>query len=401
MIKKNGRHFCGIILLTAVVLGFSACGLFDDIDEPGYDPEPARNAAEYEDNIEVPTLSSDEAAGYGDFEYNPVFDFKGTGNFTDIDQSIWQNSSYDPKNFIGKWYEDGFTNGYYLEMYGDGTWQLFMDTILKGYYTVWENGTINFTEGRYGVTLGQADIRGAGAYYGDESEPLTMYLSIYTPSLVNLRTPDTSVVFLRTGDSVNNDNLDAFYREKYPFMDYTGTWYLTGEAEAKNFFEITGSGNWGQEQDGRGMLEVGLLEDAGDNKFTSTGGNWGEEYVFEYPGDGYMYINGEQYERREGVDLRYQYIVDRWFYYDEENDCYTDRGYEFFDDLTFRSLPGNSKQESGTYFYLDDNLLLYDDEGYQLHRFYQNIFSARRKAMIDDNNTDLYGEGPRISDTDW
>ena len=380
-----------IALLIPVVLTFSACGLFSD--DYGSAPSPAQVHA---DVVEEPTLSVEEAAGYGEFPLHPVFDFKGTGNFKDIDPNVWKSHpSYDPKNFVGKWYEDGFTNGYYLEMYGDGTWQLFTDTVLKGYYTVWENGLIIFEEGAYGITLGQADVRGAGADYGDPSEPLTMYLSFYAESLTSFRAADGKVTLMRVWDSVYKDDIEDYYREVYPFTDQSGTWYLVGEEEAQNFFEIIASGNWGQEQDGQGMLEVGLLEDEVDGKYTCTGANWGEEYVFEFADDGYLYVNGEQYEKREGVDLRYRYIVDKWYYYDEENKSYSG-AYEFFDDLTFKSLPDNPKKESGIYFYMDSNLLLYDYEGHRLHKFYQDIFFARRKTMIDENDKDLYGEGPVI-----
>ncbi len=378
-------------LLIPVVLTFSACGLFSD---SGSAPAPVRV---HEDIIEEPTLSVEESAGYGQLPVHPIFDFKGTGNFKDIDSEVWKaHPSYDPKNFVGKWYEDGFTNGYYLEMYGDGTWQLFTDTVLKGYYTVWENGVINFEEGAYGITLGQADVRGAGADYGDPSEPLTMYLSFYLDSLTNFRATDGKVTLMRVWDSTYKEDIEDYYREMYPFTDQSGTWYSVGEEEAVNFFEIISSGNWGEEQEGQGMLEVGLLEEEVDGKYTCTGANWGDEYVFEFADDGYLYVNGKQYEKREGEDLRYRYIVDKWDYYDEETGTYSG-AYEFFDDLTFKTLPGNPKQTSGVYFYLDENLLLYDYNGYQVDRFWQDINFARRKTMFDKDERDLWGEGPIIA----
>lgn len=385
-----------VMLLCVATFTLSSCWLFDDPYEIPDDPYVDPNPQSYEDRVvhedveETPTFASGESAGYEDFGYYPVYDFKGTGNFTDIDAGPWKKAGYDPKDFVGVWYEDGITNGYYFEIYGDGTWQLFADTIVKGYYEVMENGIINFIEGRYGVDFGQAV-----PYESDEFDGWIMALTLYSESLVNLRTPTNPIKFQRTKDSAYIEDLDAFYRAEYPFMDYQGTWYPVDEPGAINFYEILGSGNWGKETDGQGMLEVGILEKVEDGKFTSTGANWGEEYLFEYPGDGYMYINGEPFEKRESEDVRYRYIVDDWLYYDDQNDCYTGSGYKFGDDLTFTSLPGNDIEEHGTYFFQDDNLLLYDDNGHQLHIFHQDIFAANDKMMDDDHFENLYGQGPK------
>lgn len=373
--------------LSAVLLMCSSCGLFSDPYEPASEPAPSN--ANFGEVSYTPTLTPEESAGYEEFGYHPVYDFKGTGNFTDIKDGLWETGGYDPHEFVGKWYEDGFTNGYYIELYGDGTWQLFADTILKGYYDVWENGIVDFTEGGYGVPFGQGYI-----YESEDFGENIIALTLFGESMVNFRTPESPIKFVSTRRSSECDDLDSYYRTEYPFMDYQGTWYPLGETEAQNFYEILGSGNWAQEKGGQGMLEVGILEDIGGGKFTSVGANFGEEYLFEYPGDGYMYINGEPYELEEGEDKRYKYIVDTFLYYDDENDTYTDRGYEFFEDRTFNSLPGNEKEEHGIYFFLDDNLLLYDENGYRLHLFSQDIFIARAKTMYDDNDIRLKGQGP-------
>ncbi len=387
--KRTHKVISVFALSASLLLSCAGCGSWDEYDDPAVKDQPSVQQDSFVEEDD-PTIIEGEVEGYTDFEYKPVFDFKGTGNFTDIDESIWAESPHDPKSFVGKWYEDGFSNGYCLEMYGDGTWQIIGGNVVRGYYTVWSNGIINLDEANYGISFAQVDT------YSDSDGSLVMNLTIYPDGMVQLRSSESPVVFKRSDSSVYCDDLDGFYAEKYPFMNLAGTWYPLEEDNAKNYFEIQGSGHWGEEQGGDGMLEVGILEVLDDTKYISTGANDGNEYIFEYPGDGYLYINGYQYENRTGEDLRYQYIVDTWHYYDVETGEYLDIGYEFFDDHTFQSLSGNSTEEHGTYFYVGDNLLLYDDEGNQLHRYYQDIFYARRKHILDENNENLYGEGPSI-----
>nr|MCR5330381.1 hypothetical protein [Lachnospiraceae bacterium] len=71
--------------------------------------------------------------------YKPEFTVNLTGNFTDIDQSLFENSYYHPDQIVGRWYEDGWTNGYYLEVYGDGTWQYFGEETINGTYWLMNN----------------------------------------------------------------------------------------------------------------------------------------------------------------------------------------------------------------------------------------------------------------------
>ena len=314
----------------------------------------------------------------GDSFYHPVYDFDGTGNFNDIDYSVWEKSSLDPKRYVGRWYEDGWTNGYYLELYGDGTWQYFGGEVLSGRYSVGYNDWITLEDGIYGVNVADCIIT------TDTGKGFSV--TVYQEELFLTHTPPPTVGFTCERDSKACSDLNGYYREKYPYAGLQGKWYPVNDYSGSHYFEFGGEGNWG-EIINNAALEVGLLTEKGDGSFYSYGGNTGVYRTFEFADDGYMYVDGEAYAKRTTFGAeRIADVVGTWHFWDMNLGDLSELGYVFYDDCTFESLPDG--KERGTFFFVGDNLLLYDENGYRIHKFYQNEFMAAMKSLHDDNPMD-------------
>lgn len=323
--------------------------------------------------------------------YHPYYNFPGTGNFEDICELWYKNPDIKPEDHVGVWYENGFTNGYRLEIYGDATWQFFADKTYYGYCEFVPNGKLNLVDGKYGLNAGEV-----AAYPIDDEGGKGLTVQAFYPEVFKGRNYDINISFVCEEKSTYCDDLDKFYSDMFPYSYLAGNWYPVGDYSAQNYFDIDVDGRWGEQIDGEGMLEIGLLEDQGDGKFYSKGGNWEEDYYFEFTDDGYMYCNEVQYERRDVSDETKELIIDKWHFYDIQKDCKSEAGYEFFEDGTFKTLTDNPN-ESGTYIFVGVNVILYDEDGVWLHAWYFPIDFARKKWLyMPELNEDLYGDKPKV-----
>ena len=70
-----------------------------------------------------------------------------------------------------------------------------------------------------------------------------------------------------------------------------------------------------------------------------------------------------------------------------------DGGYTFYDDWTFESTQDSPFKERGSYIFIGDSLLLYDEDGYRIHAFYQSeLMRTKFIHYITDYENDVYGE---------
>ena len=310
--------------------------------------------------------------------HHPVYEIENFGNFTEYDPEVFGASENGPEDVLGRWYENGILEGYYLELYGNGTWRYFSDEVISGSYEMWDNGLPDVTESYYGVKPFVFYL------FDDEKKPV-LSLSIYTPEIIKTRTPDDgNVYFYQEKDSKHCDDLDNYYAEKYPLAYLRGDWFPVGDDSGLNYYTITGAGTWSNVI-GHEALDVGRLEDCGDGVFVSEGATFEELTLFELPGDGYLYIDGDAYEQRDFGSAPPSRILGE-FQYEESDD-----GYIFYEDWTFDSRPGSSFDEHGTFMFLGSNLLLYDENGYRVHKFYQDEFMDGEKKGITDFEKDVYG----------
>ncbi len=353
----------------------------DDPDEPAEDP--GRSDEDPDKPVEDP-----DKPGGGSVSRHPVFEIKEFGNFSDIDPKVFETSQFQPNDLVGRWYEDGWLEGYYLELYGNGTWKYFGEDERNGYYQI-SYSLIVLTESEYGVGVCQPMI-----FYNEDDNVYQMSLTPTAPEAFKTRTdPDDYVSFWREDGCRHCKDLDAFYKKKYPYGNLAGKWYPVGDHSGKQYYDITAAAHWSYIA-GHTAYEVGVLEKQKDGSFRSEGGTWGEIYTFEPSDDGYLYIDGTPYEKAEHTDAPPDRTVGT-FCYDNGD------GYIFNEDWTYESVQGSSFDEHGTFLLIGDNVLLYDDNGYRIHVFYQNDFmdwdgeweeEAWRKRMENRDEGDLYGE---------
>ena len=207
------------------------------------------------------------------------------------------------------------------------------------------------------------------------------------------RTPGGNTYFSPASESGPCADLDAYYAQKYPYAWLEGDWLPVSDASGSHYYMMTATGTW-SEIIGNAALEVGSIELTGIGRYVSEGANSESSVVFEYTGDGRLYIDGEPYERRSGnapAGAPPAAAVGSFFYYDSSIGAYSDRGYEFREDWTFRSLPDSPSAERGTFLFLGDNMLLYDEDGNLLHKFIQDRYTAELGGIYDtENNVDIF-----------
>ena len=312
-------------------------------------------------------------------DYKPVFVFKNTGNFTDIDYSksgFAGASNFSPDHIVGRWYEDGYTNGYYMELYGNATWQYFGEEVRNGYYEI-QGNAVYLYDSLYGVSICQI-------YPYEDSSRGTILSVSAVPELFKTRTDSDSeaVHFLRESNSSYCDDIEGCYIAKYPLAEMAGNWYPVGDHSDQYYFQLLKIGRWAEVIE-HATLEIGTLNKTGEGKFTSEGANGHQTYSFEYPGDGYMYINGDKFERRiQDGNLAPDGVVGTWRYHDQDTYGVSERGYIFRSDWT--------TEEYGTFIFVGDNLLLYDSNGNRIHTFWQARGFDDKDYIRDDDLDDKW-----------
>ncbi len=360
--------------------------------EPDEPAEPTDNPGEPADPDDGPNISSEgviEDFYHGEVPPNPVFVVEKFGNFKDYDKSVFETAQgFTAKDLVGRWYEDGWLEGYCLELYGNGTWKYFGPVERNGIYRI-TYGLIFLTESVYGIDVCQPSV-----FFHDDDNAWEMSLTPTGPEVLETRRDsDDYVLFVREDSCKHCDDLEAFYEKTYPYKDLAGNWYPVGDRSGKQYYNITANAHWSYIS-GHSALEVGVLESAGKGRFTSEGGTWGEISTFEIGDDGYLYINGEPYEKKEGGAAPPNRSLGTFCY--ENGD-----GYTFYEDWTFASLPNSRFSESGTFMMIGSEVLLYDEAGNRLHVFYQDEFmdwdgeakeEAWRRRMENRDDSELYGE---------
>ncbi len=326
---------------------------------------------------------------HGQVAPHPIYEVTDFGNFEDIDKDVFETATFSADDFVGRWYEDGWLEGYYLELYGNGTWRYFGKDVRSGRYQIAYN-LVTLEDSKYGIDVCMPMI-----FYQDDDNAYEMSLTPIGPEVFETRTDyDDYVCFWREDGSRHCDDLEAYYENKYPYKEMAGNWYPVGAASGRIYYKINAAAHWVYVES-NSALEVGVLEENGNGSFTSEGGTWGKLKTFELKDDGYLYIDGEPYEKVDNGDAPPSRSIGT-FCYDNGD------GYIFSDDWTFESVPGSSFNEHGTFMIIGTNVLLYDDDGYQLHVFYQDEFmdwdgefedEARRKHM------DLILDGGQFGDS--
>ena len=365
--RRAGRLIAAILALCCLTCG---CALLEDEpDEPDVpgDEEVVFDPETFFISIDHPG----ETPGTG---YKPVYDITITGNFQDIDEAVFKNSDYAPDEVVGRWYEEGYTNGYCLELYGDGTWQYFGEETRTGLYEIM-NSSMTLIDGFYGV-----DIAGVMPYDADGKT-----LSLWTYALLPTRTRAEQVRFYPEEDSTYLEDIEAYYDARYPNRYLTGFWFPVGDYLGEHYYVFDEKGNFSESKE-RQIVDVYFTEQIGEGRFIGTSINFEDSEVknIEYPGDGYLYVNGIQYERtaqEEGTAP--DGVVGRWRFLGPEYDTFYDCGYEFNSDWTFRSIPDDPPLEHGTFVVVGADLILYDDYGYRMHVLYQDEFNFKQSIRVD------------------
>ena len=341
-------------------------------------------------NSDVSRDKSDTGSDDGRVARHPVFTVEEFGNFREIDTTVFEISDFPPEKLVGRWYEDGLLEGYYLELYGNGTWRYYGAEERNGNYWI-HNSLCCLDESEFGVTVCQPIM-----FYDEDDKAYKISLVVSGPEAFITRTdPEDYMCFWREDSCKHCEDLDTYYEEKYPYMELKGNWYPVGDRSGKYYYKITAAAHWAYII-GHEAEEVGVLEEVSKGSFTSEGGTWGKLKTFKLADDGYMYIDGEAYEKVEQGSTPPSRSLGT-FCYDNGD------GYTFYEDWTFESVTGSSFDEHGTFMFIGDNILLYDDNGYRLHVFYQDEFmdwdgvlkeEAWRRHMdnLDESNPDLYGE---------
>ncbi len=324
-------------------------------------------------------------SGRQDIDYQPVFAGPVTGNFTDIDKNVFRDSDYSPENIVGRWYEDGWSNGYYFDIYGDGTWRFCGEETVCGIYTI-SYSTINLMDAFYGVNVGQI-------YMYDDDGPVLSFSAFHTGEMfIRARTLDGTLRCRRASESKLCSDLEDYYAKKYPYAWLKGDWYPVGNHSRKHCFEIGGDGRWG-EIINNSAIEIGTVELTGPGSFKAEGANTGAVKTFKYTGDGYLYIDGEPYEKVAGsrFEIPSETLTGRFLYYDTAKDKYSDRGYVLNSDWTFRSLPDSASAEHGVFIVVGDYVNLYDESGRYIRQLFQDVYLAEGKELyVIGENESLY-----------
>ena len=90
-----------------------------------------------------------------------------------------------------------------------------------------------------------------------------------------------------------------------------------------------------------------------------------------------------------------------WHYYDAEQGELSERGYVFNSDWTFRSLPDDPSGEQGTFIFVGDNLLLYDEDGNKVRQFLPvTIYSKEENKYYIDSPQLKLGDNLYMVDSD-
>ena len=245
--------------------------------------EPEKDPAENpEDNPAAISEENDPS------EPDDSYVFETTGNFTDIDPEVFAHAYLSSDTLVGRWYEDGFTNGYYLEFYGDGTWRYYGERIMGGTYTLYNNSNV-IADASTGEDLASFFV------YNDDGPKMSM--GVYQPWNFVTRTKSASVYFRREAQSAYCENLEAFYEDRYPYAYLAGDWYPVGDNPALIHYNISVDIIYTliQRIDGRDAgADAGQLIPTGDGIFEAVNGS----ITVEESADGYIYINGEAFERR-------------------------------------------------------------------------------------------------------
>lgn len=163
----------------------------------------------------------------------PAYDITISGNFQDIDERVFKNSDYAPDEVVGRWYEEGYTNGYCLEMYGDGTWQYFGEETRTGLYEIM-NSSLTLIDGFYGV-----DIASVMPYDADGKT-----LSLWTYALLPTRTRAEQVRFYPEEASTYLEDIEAYYDARYPNRYLTGFWFPVGDYLGDHYYVMEPSFLW-------------------------------------------------------------------------------------------------------------------------------------------------------------
>ena len=214
--------------------------------------------------------------------------FETTGNFTDIDPEVFAHAYLSSDTLVGRWYEDGFTNGYYLEFYGDGTWRYYGERIMGGTYTLYNNSNV-IADASTGEDLASFFV------YNDDGPKMSM--GVYQPWNFVTRTKTGGVYFRREAQSSYCENLESIYVDRYPYAYLAGDWYPVGDNPALIHYNISVDIIYTliQRIDGRDAgADAGQLIPTGDGIFEAVNGS----ITVEESDDGYIYINGEAFERR-------------------------------------------------------------------------------------------------------
>ncbi|MBP5330362.1 MAG: hypothetical protein J6Y89_00730 [Lachnospiraceae bacterium] len=342
----------------------------------------SKNTDESTGSANIRCDSTERSFG-GKFTYHPVSEPPQLGNFKDIDKSVFAESSYEVKSVVGRWYEDGWLEGYYLELYGNGTWKYFGPVERCGTYTI-QNALFYLDECEYGTDVAQLSI-----YYDEDWGAYATSFLNCGPEIILTRTPATGKPYFVMEDGCSHcEDLAAFYKEKYPFRDLAGSWDPVEEPDEYHFFILTAEGVWSYVEE-RGAAEVGVLEKPdSDGVYTSVGATWDTIRKFKISDDGYLYVDGLPYEKRaEDPHVPPQGTAGTYMYRDK------DGGYTFYDDWTFESTQDSPFKERGSYIFIGDSLLLYDEDGYRIHAFYQSeLMRTKFIHYITDYENDVYGE---------
>lgn len=326
----------------------------------------------------VPVIDVEEyIEGYNIINEIPYPVYSGNESFDDIDYSVWEGSEYNAGDYVGRWYEEGFLNGYCLDIYGDGTWKLYAGDEIWGTLEA-ENMCVTFRDAQYGLNI----MASSGS---DEAD---MYMSVYINEIAKVRNLSSFVTFRREYDSYYCESLEDYYSEKYFGGKIAGRWEMADSGENNEFVVISEDGTW-EYRTGNSALGVGMLEKTDENCYTTISGESARFGSFEYVDDGHIYIDNVMYEKivdAERAEAPSE-IVGSWYYYNSEAGEYYNAGYVFNSDWTFETLPDNEVAERGFFIRIGDNILLYDTELNQIHQFYQNEFMYGDSVQDDERES--------------
>ncbi len=379
-LKTIGKRTIKAATMVVTLVAVSGC-IPGDYSEEDFsyeeDVEEEIIDTDFEEDDISETGSVDSYNYYDDdFIYKPVLDYTGNGNFEDITFDF--GDSYYQADVVGRWYEDCFSNGYYIDIYGNGTWQYNGEKTINGTYDVGPSA-MWLTDSMYGLDV-------IFAYYVREDDML--YLAFVNEAVVTPRMERVdSYSFCRLDACTECEDIEAYYAKADEMEAIAGKWIPESDELGNYAIKISAGGSWSEWKNGISN-ECGLLTDKGNGQYEASEANAGGTRYFEIK-DGHLYYDGYSYVvsgNKMGEGPAPIGVLGKWLLYNDATDETFDEGFILNKDWTFSQFEGEETIMTGRFIILDDKILFYDNDGNQVYVMRQDSFLEGKYISTYDEN---------------